>query len=231
MHQVTKLPRLIQGDILKCVDGRYATRDGEVLPLGTQLFVRGMTHALQCWKGGELLDEIIETPGTPLPDADELNKQIPIEEWEEGLDGKPRPPWALYFVVYLLSPEDAAMYTYINCTLGARIAYERVEARIENMRMMRGTNVIALIELDTRIMKTKHGQKMRPEFKIIDWRVFDAGEQAALPPPTDNSSTSGAAAKPVEPAKKQNSPKKRAVPGKPVKPVTVKEELDDEIPF
>jgi len=115
MNQVTKLPRLIQGEILKCVDGRDTTREEQTLPLGTQLFVRGMTRALQCWKG--------------------------------------------------------------------RLA-----------------------------------------------RAGSGGEQAALPPPTDNSGNDGAAAKPAEPAKK--SPKKKqAVPGKPVKPVSLAEELNDEIGF
>jgi len=230
MNQLTKLPRLIQGEILKCVDGRWATRDGQAMPLGTHLFVRGMTRAVQCWKGGELLDENVETPTTPLPDTDELNQQIPSEEWEKGLDGKPRPPWALYYAVYLISPEDGATYTFINCTLGAKIAYERLEDRIKNMRMMRGAHVIALTALDTRPMKTRHGgHKQRPDFKIIDWRVLDGGgAQAALPPPTDNSGTDGAAAKPAEPAKKGSPKKKQAVPGKPIKPVSLGEELNDD---
>src|SRR5262245_17416756 len=205
MNQVTKLPRLIQGEILKCVDGRYTTREEQVLPLGTQLFVRGMTRALQCWKGGELLDWMVETHTIPLPDADELNKQIPVGEWEKGLDGKPRPPWGLYFAIYLISPEDGATYTFINCTMGARIAYERLADRIQNMRMMRGADMVALIALDTRMMKTRYGQKQRPDFKIIDWRVLgggSGGEQVALPPPTDKSGNDGAAAKPAEPVKK-----------------------------
>src|SRR5262249_23237889 len=117
---------------------------------------------------GELLDWMVETHTIPLPDADELNKQIPVGEWEKGLDGKPRPPWGLYFAIYLISPEDGATYTFINCTMGARIAYERLADRIQNMRMMRGADMVALIALDTRMMKTRYGQKQRPDFKIID---------------------------------------------------------------
>jgi hypothetical protein len=235
MGNVTKLPRLIQGEILKCVDGRWTTRDGQALPLGTQLFVRGMTRALQCWKDGELLDSMIETPETPLPDLGELNKQIPMTEWEEGLDGKPRPPWALYYVVYLMSPEDGADYTSVNNTSGQRIAWEQLQSRICNVRMLRGANVVALVELDSKPMTTKFGTKQRPSFKITDWRVFEGGEQAALPPPTNNSGSADAAEKPAEakpepaPAKK-NAPKKKAVPGKPVKPVSLKEELNDDLP-
>ena len=38
-------PRLIQGIIAKCVDGRWADSDG--LPLPTELLVVGITRALQ----------------------------------------------------------------------------------------------------------------------------------------------------------------------------------------
>jgi hypothetical protein len=45
-------PRLIQGVIAKCVDGRWADSDG--LPLPTELLVIGTTRALQCWKSTPL---------------------------------------------------------------------------------------------------------------------------------------------------------------------------------
>jgi hypothetical protein len=94
-------PRLIQGLILKCVDGRWTDGDG-LAPAGEMLAV-ATTRALQCWKDKELLDYEIEQPGgEPLSDPDELNSKIPMAEWEPGLDGKPRPPWALNWVVYLL---------------------------------------------------------------------------------------------------------------------------------
>src|SRR5262249_14724467 len=97
-------PRLIQGLILKCVDGRCTDGDG-LSPAGEMLAVH-TTRGLQCWGDKELLDEIVEMPGEPLPDVDELNAQIPPNEWRPGLDGKPRPPWSLQYVAYLLNLES-----------------------------------------------------------------------------------------------------------------------------
>src|SRR6476620_5419445 len=72
-------PRLIQGVILKCVDGRWLDGDGLIPP--SEMLVIGITHALQCWgKDKDLLDAIIEQPNEELPDVDALNAQIPEEE-------------------------------------------------------------------------------------------------------------------------------------------------------
>jgi hypothetical protein len=92
------------------------------------------------------------------------------------------------------------------------------------MARLRGIGVTALVRPDNRQMKTKFGQKLRPEFTILEWRDLGAGDQqpAQLPPPTDKD-PAGAAAKP--PAEKKTTI------GKPVKPVTQQEEIDDEIPF
>src|SRR5262249_43706419 len=122
-NQVSKLKkRLLQGTKAKCVDGRWT---GDDLPLPDTLLVVGTTRGLQCWKDGELLDELNEQDG-PLPDVDELNAQNPQEEWEQGLDGKPKPPWSLVYAIYLVDPETAETYTFINSTFGARLAYERL---------------------------------------------------------------------------------------------------------
>jgi hypothetical protein len=111
--------RLLEGTKIKCIDGRWSADD---LPLPDPLLVVGYTRGLQCWKDGQLLDELDERRDGPLPDVDELNAQIPQEEWEPGLDGKPRPPWSLVYVVYLVDPDSAELYTFINSTFGASLA-------------------------------------------------------------------------------------------------------------
>ena len=85
-------------------------------------------------------------------------------------------------------------------------------------------------------MKTKEvGLKLRPEFTILEWRDIGGGEDKSpqLPPPPDkspqlspptNKDFAGATAEP--PAEKKPTPI-----GKPVKPVTAQEELDDILPF
>jgi hypothetical protein len=65
------------------------------------------------------------------------------------------------------------------------------------------------VELSAKPMKTKFGMKQRPHFKIIDWRDLSGEPQAAITPPT---------------------PPMREV-GASVKPVSLKEEMADEIPW
>jgi hypothetical protein len=230
MNKIVKreTARLIRGVILKCVDGRW--KDADELTPPPQLLVVGSTRALQCWSDSKPVDTIVEQPDEPLPDVDELNAQIPEKEWEPGLDGKPRPPWQLNYVVYLINVETADTYTFLNSTTGARIAFERLTDKIEMMQRLRGNGVAPIVKLDSRPMKTNFGTKQRPEFTIIEFRDLGGGgdqqpaQPAQLPPPTDKD-PAGAAAKP--PAEK----KKTTKIGKPVKPVTLEEELDDELPF
>jgi hypothetical protein len=229
-NEVTRLnnkgDRLIRDTILRCIDGRWPTKDGEVLPLGTRLYVVGTVRALQCWINKELMGTEIETPDEPLRDPALLNEQIPRDKWGLDLNGAPKPPWVITYVVYLVDPATASGYTYLNSTTGARIAFERLQSRIDNMRIMRGGNPVPLIELDTRPMKTPFGQKMRPEFTIVkdEWREFGGGgEQPALLPPPDKGGPDGAAAKP----EKKSAANK---PGKPVKEPSAGEEMKDSLP-
>src|SRR5262249_52636521 len=159
------------------------------------------------------------------------------KEWEPGLDGKPKPPWAFVYVVYMCDLESAEIYTFINSTFGARIAYERLTQKLELMTRLRGAGVTALVKPDSRQMKTKVGPKLRPEFTILEWRDLGSEPQPAqLPPPTDKDLPAGAAVKPpAEPAaagaaKAPADKKKRLRAGKPVAPPTAAEELNDRIP-
>jgi hypothetical protein len=199
------------------------------------LLVVGFTRGLQCWLDGELLDELDERDGASMDPAP-LNAEIPSQEWKPGLNGEPEPPWRIVYVVYLLDVDvSAELYTFINSTLGARIAYERLVAKLEMMRRLRGRGVTALVKPDCRQMKTKSvGIKLRPELSVLDWR--DLGETepqpAQLLPPAN-------AAAPVEETPPRDEPstaaattqkKKPAAVGKPVKPVTPEEEFNDGVP-
>jgi hypothetical protein len=197
--------RLIKGTILKCVDGRWTDRDGISITANAVMLALGTTQALQHWQDGMPIETIVKQAGQPFPDVQELNAAIPQEEWEVGLDNKPRPPWLLQFVLYLLEPNhDASIYTFINSTIGARVAVEHLENRVRAMRMLRGVRVFPLVKLDARPMNTRYGQKLRPEFTIIEWR--ELGASGATSQLTHNIGT-------------------------PVKPVTAAEELNDKIPF
>ena len=59
-----------------------------------------INEVLQKWKDGKA--EVISDK--PLPDPEQLNAAIPENEWERGIDGKLRKPWAHIVVVYLVNP-------------------------------------------------------------------------------------------------------------------------------
>jgi hypothetical protein len=147
---------------------------------------------------------VVETITTkPLPDPAELSAQI--KEWELGPDGTPRAPWVLTFVTYLLNPATCEMFTLANSTIGARIATQTLADRVAWMRKLRGNNVVPEVELSAKPMKTRFGVKQRPEFKIIGWHLLGGNETA---------------------------PKQIASPGlTKVEPPSLREELDDELPF
>jgi len=121
------------------------------------------------------------------------------------MDGKPRAPWVLQHVVYLLDPRSAESFTFLNSTWGARIAVDRLADRMENMRKLRGGNPHPVVKLESRKMKTKFGEKPRPEFTITKWVDMPGGGDI------------------------------RAIEHKPdikaIAPPTVSEELNDEIPW
>jgi hypothetical protein len=174
--------RLIQGEILRCTDGHWALRDGTAIPPETRFSALGTALALQHWDAGMPVETIVKRPNAPLPDLNELNAAIPKAQWEEGFDGNPRPPWVRQHVVYLLNLADASVATFINSTVGAAIAVSRLKDRVRWMRQLRGERIVPVVKLDSKPMKTKFGQKMRPEFTIIEWRAF-GGLQAPVAAP------------------------------------------------
>jgi hypothetical protein len=159
--------QVIIGARLKFIDGKWSA-DGVELPSGTKLLAFATDTILQRWRGQEA--ETIRDK--PLPDPDELNAAIPKSEWELDLNGEPRPPWAYTFVVYLLDAGTAEKFTFINSTVGAKIAVRQLQDRVASMRMLRDAHMIAEIELTNRPMKTRYGQKLRPHFHILPdgWR-------------------------------------------------------------
>jgi hypothetical protein len=173
---------------------------------------------LQCWQDGLPSEVILKAPGKDLPDVDELNAKIPQEEWEDGLDGKPRPPWQHVWIAYLIRTTDAMMFTFLNSTTGARLAVQKLASQVNNMRVLRGANVVPIVKLSAKPMRTMFGEKMRPSFEIVDWRELASSE------------IQHQSARQSEHKQEKANPATSEV-GKPVKSVTTAEALNDEIPF
>jgi hypothetical protein len=127
-----------------------------------------------------------------------------------GIDNNPRPPWQLNYAVYLLNPADASLYTYVNSTMGAKIAWIKLRERVQLMRALRGAGVFPVVELASAPMKGKFA-KTRPEFKIREWTDLSGGAAATAPKAIESKPT--------------------AAIGRPVAQPTLQEAIDDEIPF
>jgi hypothetical protein len=180
--------RVIQGTLLKCVDGKWTDRDGSPPPETPLLALSTLTIA-QHLQDQKPIETIVKRPGQPFPDVDDLNAEIPQSEWEEGLNG-PRPPWQEQKVVYFLCEATAERFTFASGTVGANIAVSDLRTRVRDMRFMRGQGALPLVELSSKPMKTKRGNKIRPEFKIIGWRDA-AGNSSAIADPATPQLTSG----------------------------------------
>jgi hypothetical protein len=207
-----KLPVLnaeqgIHGKLIQFKDRQHLLRDGTVIPPDRVFLVLGMKRILQSWEGGLPVEEIVEQPGEELPDVAALNEKTPKDQWELDDDGEPKAPWAMAYAVYLLDPKDAQIYTHLNGTKGQRVAYATLREKIEWMRALRGELVLPIVTLGDELFSKRY-RKYRPEFVIVDWRRFGGG--------------------PDEP-KRLEKPSESI--GEKVEPPTLKEELDDEIPF
>jgi hypothetical protein len=204
--------RLIQGVILRCVDGHWSAKDGTVITSDTRLVALSTTQALQPWQNNKPEETILKAPGTRLPDVKLLNEKIPESDWEIGLGGTKRPPWVHQHIVYLLNAADASVFTFINNTAGASIAVCNLRDRVKMMRVLRGNRVVAIVGLGSKPMPTKFGMKVRPEFVIHEWRNLGGGAAQV------------ADAGPPAPLAIEHA-------GAPVEPMKLAEELNDQIPW
>ena len=120
--------RVMRGTIARWSNSTgWVDRDG--LPLPDTMLVIGFITVLRRWK-----DNRPEYKAEhPLPDLEQLNAAIPVSEWEPGKDGKPRKPWALTYVVYMVELKTGALYTYAHDTYGAMLAFTALEEQIADL--------------------------------------------------------------------------------------------------
>ena len=172
--------RLIKGTILRWNETNgWLDRDGLRPP--EPLLVLACSEALQRWQNKRPIETITSKP---LPDLQDLNAAVPQQEWEPGLDGRPKPPWVHQVLVYLIDPASAGFYTYLNSMVGARIAWDQLREKVITMRALRGVRVVPLVKLTHRPMKTAFGMKHRPEFEIVGWRNLGGEPPLGGQPPT-----------------------------------------------
>ena len=212
--------RLNKGQIIRWNESnKWMDHDGIRPP--EILLAIALSEAVQCWKGKKPVETITEKP---LPDINDLNEAVPRSEWEPGLDGKPRPPWQHQVIVYLIDPTSGGFFTYLNSTIGARIAVDQLREKVITMRALRGAGVVPVVRLAHRPMKTAFGVKHRPEFEVVEWRQWGGGGSAIAAPQSPRLSGPAQASAP-----KTTTAEQTIASMGDVQPVTAKEFIDDEI--
>jgi hypothetical protein len=224
-------------------------RDG--VPLPAAMLVPAINEGLQKWKNN--IPDFIWAK--PLSDPQQLNNAIPKTEWEKGLNqNELRPPWEKIIAVILVDPSTGAVFRYTSSTVGARIAFDALREAVVTMRMLRGTKVIPVVNLDERPFKTNFGMKKRPHFQIVGWKSPGEDDKAIATKPAPQISGPAIATAPQTPptAAPAAAPTSAPDPAQPyqakpkppvhlandtlaamsdVKPVTTGEILQDEIPW
>ena len=149
--------RMVVGNLIKYVSDSGWTEGGLPVESNKKLAAVAVNKVLQRWQEERVVETIAQRP---LPDPDEMNAAIPQSEWEEGPDGKPRPPWQLAHIVYLLEIETCEKLTFVSATIGAKIAVSALQDRVAWMRKLRGTDVVPQVELSLKPMSNalRHAQ-------------------------------------------------------------------------
>jgi hypothetical protein len=167
------------GKRLKFVDGNYSDGGGNPIAVGTELAVIATDIILQRWTDG-MASVLERDPVTRrLPDPEELNEQIPQNEWKLDLNGKPRPPWAYTYCVYLLDLDSGQKFSFVSDTYGLCIAYRELRDKIKNKSLIFGVDLIPVVALRSVWWKPKaFAKRLRPDFHPTCW--LRRGDDGAL---------------------------------------------------
>jgi hypothetical protein len=163
-------PRAIRGGIIKQVDGRTSLA-GSPFPETRKLIATSVCERGQYFKAKELIDSFLVDEEHPADSIDQLNDNIPEDDWEIGLDGKKRKPWVISKVVYLLDENDGSTFTMLNSTVGFGIAWEELIEAVNLKRVMhQDPRILPVVNISSKPMPTNWGTKMRPYFRVVDWK-------------------------------------------------------------
>jgi hypothetical protein len=223
--------RLGGGNFLKWTkEAGWRDRDGIEAP--SPMLVLAVGELLVRWQGNK--PEYIREK--PLPDPKVLNEAIPKSQWEKGIDGKLREPWAHNVAAIFVNPKTGVLYKWNAPTTGAHIAIEALTEAVVTMRALRGAKVMPLVTLGARPMKTNFGMSSRPHFEIIGWKSpgGDASQVEAKPatPQLSGPASADAPAPTPKPKPAVNTVNETTLDTmKDIEPATTAEIMDDDVPW
>jgi hypothetical protein len=165
-------------------ESTWVTRDGDVLLPDRELIATAITRVTQKWIDRLPVETRVLEPGENFPDLEALNEAAPKSEWAEGPDGKKRGPHQNAYNVHLLDPRTMDRFTFATGTVGGGICTRDLRDKTQWMRRLRGHNVVPVVTLSDKTMKTKFGSRHRPHFVVVRWIELGGGDAtAALPAP------------------------------------------------
>jgi hypothetical protein len=239
---------LIEGKRLvfpnECV---WGVKDNPNIPITTyDLVVVDILRVVQKWKDKKAETRIL-SPGELVPDIAALNAEVPDEE-KELYQGKRVGPYQFVYVLYLLHEETVQKFTYIAGTIGAGIATRELADAVNWFRKYRGAGCLPRIRLERTWMPTRFGGRYRAAFTIVGWIKPTDGMAQQLPPreerkleaPSEQTNVAPEQSKAPEQAKARapypsfdpsKADLKPMTPAQTVEPPSLREEMEDEVPY
>jgi hypothetical protein len=206
--------RVIQGAKLKYLDPRWLIDDQDVT--GKRLTLIGVRNVVNKWsKDNKALVTEILPPGQKFPNLKKLNDEAPRSEWRLSF-GKETGPWSGQHCLYFID-DNYSPYTWPSpiTTIGSSIAVGEIVDHVNRVRKFRDPDVYVVVELSHCLFKTGYGDRERPHLPVKDL-VKLKSNRVALPTPDTQSVLTQQGA----PADAQT-----------VEPITLTEEMNDEIKY
>jgi hypothetical protein len=164
---------------LKFIKGQYFVENIEV-ELGTQ-FIAHCIGFTKCWikfqEGEKPVKKMYRGIGRErCPERDEL-PDLDQTFWEEGLNGQPKDPWNLQFIVPMENPDTDEKRLFVTTSAGGRRAVgELIDQYITRVRRHPQSGQ-PLVRLQKTYMPTKKfGNVVMPLFEITGWTDAEARE-------------------------------------------------------
>jgi hypothetical protein len=171
------------GKLAKFKKGQYFVNDDEI-PLGTE-FVAHANQWTYCWlnfMNGKVTDRRMSkvAEGIAPPRREDLGDNDP-SKWETGLDGKPKNPWSLQYLLPLENLENGEVLIFTTGSVGGKMGVAEL-CRTWARRAKKGLRALPIVKLSAIDMPTKvFGPVPRPHFRIVNWDEAAASSIEVIP--------------------------------------------------
>ena len=212
-------------------EGVWVDGDGELISTNREVVVVKLAKVLQKWIDQKPVRDCTKflASGEQV-EIEALNAECPQSEWSEDLNGKPRGPWQLQQIVYLVDMETMSKFTYATSTVGGNIAIGELKDAVKLMRKFRGPGVFPVVTVATKPMKTRFSPRPRPRphLEIKRWISFGP-EGTAIPAASTALLPTSPLAPQQDPDQLNNVLKRQGAHT--VEEPTPREQMNDDIPF